>query len=189
MSTSFRYSVSFGFPDENTAFVIRMLQGLLIPSRQVIRCDCRRVWIGNWMYSNLQVIFRCNCSVTSDSRILQFTTACIKSFQLAVFARRCLVTDPNSVLCIRAYVLTGWWLSLIASTPLSLIGNGSTKTIPRYRTHNDRTEELCSSISIKSVSCGGGSEYLHSSPASRKRRRKVNPVPGGISGPPCSCGI
>jgi hypothetical protein len=26
-------------------------------------------------------------------------------------------------------------------------------------------------------------EYLHRSPASRKRRRKGNPVPGGISGP------
>jgi hypothetical protein len=39
------------------------------------------------------------------------------------------------------------------------------------------------------VPCGGGLEYLHRSPASRKRRRKGNPVPGGISGPPCSWGI
>jgi hypothetical protein len=30
--------------------------------------------------------------------------------------------------------------------------------------------------------CGGGLEYLHSSPASRKRRGKGNPVPGGITG-------
>jgi hypothetical protein len=27
--------------------------------------------------------------------------------------------------------------------------------------------------------CGGGFEYLHRSPASRRRRRKGNPVPGG----------
>jgi hypothetical protein len=27
--------------------------------------------------------------------------------------------------------------------------------------------------------CGGGVEYLHRSPASRRRRRKGNPVPGG----------
>jgi hypothetical protein len=36
--------------------------------------------------------------------------------------------------------------------------------------------------------CGGGLEYLHRSPASRKRRRKGNPVPGGITGSPCSWG-
>jgi hypothetical protein len=34
--------------------------------------------------------------------------------------------------------------------------------------------------------CGGGLKYLHGSPASRKRLRKGNPVPGGITGPPCS---
>jgi hypothetical protein len=37
--------------------------------------------------------------------------------------------------------------------------------------------------------CGGGLEYLHRSPASRKRRQKGNPVPGGITGPPCSWGL
>jgi hypothetical protein len=37
--------------------------------------------------------------------------------------------------------------------------------------------------------CGGGLEYLHRCPASRKRRQKGNPVPGGIPGPPCSWGI
>jgi hypothetical protein len=36
---------------------------------------------------------------------------------------------------------------------------------------------------------GGGFEYLHRSPASRRRRRKRNPVPGHITGPPCSWGI
>jgi hypothetical protein len=35
----------------------------------------------------------------------------------------------------------------------------------------------------------GGLEYLHRSPVSRKRRRKGNTVPGGITGPPCSWGI
>jgi hypothetical protein len=38
------------------------------------------------------------------------------------------------------------------------------------------------------TSYGGGFEYFHRSPASRKRRRKGNPVPGGITGPPCSWG-
>jgi hypothetical protein len=36
---------------------------------------------------------------------------------------------------------------------------------------------------------GGGFEYLHRSPASRRSWRKGNPVPGGITGPPCSWGI
>jgi hypothetical protein len=40
-----------------------------------------------------------------------------------------------------------------------------------------------------SLPCGGGVEYLHRSPASRRRRRKGNPVPGDINGPPCSWGI
>jgi hypothetical protein len=33
--------------------------------------------------------------------------------------------------------------------------------------------------------CGGGVEYIHRSPASRRRRQKWNPVPGSITGPPC----
>jgi hypothetical protein len=36
--------------------------------------------------------------------------------------------------------------------------------------------------------CGGGLEYLHRSPASRRRRWKGNPVPGGVTGPPCHWG-
>jgi hypothetical protein len=40
-----------------------------------------------------------------------------------------------------------------------------------------------------SLQVGGGLEYLHRSPASRKRRRKGNPVPEGLAGPPCSWGI
>jgi hypothetical protein len=36
---------------------------------------------------------------------------------------------------------------------------------------------------------GGGFEYLQRSPARRRRRRKENPVPGGITGPPCSWGM
>jgi hypothetical protein len=37
--------------------------------------------------------------------------------------------------------------------------------------------------------CGGGLEYFTVVPASRKRRQKGNPVPGGITGPPCYWGI
>jgi hypothetical protein len=36
--------------------------------------------------------------------------------------------------------------------------------------------------------CGRGLEYLHRSTASRGRRRKGNPVPGGITAPPCRWG-
>jgi hypothetical protein len=40
---------------------------------------------------------------------------------------------------------------------------------------------------MDSTPCGGGLEY-HRSPASRRRRRKENPVSGGIIGPPCFWG-
>jgi hypothetical protein len=33
------------------------------------------------------------------------------------------------------------------------------------------------------IPCEGVFEYLHRSPASRRRRRKVNPVPRGVTGP------
>jgi hypothetical protein len=49
-----------------------------------------------------------------------------------------------------------------------------------------RRSSLCSFFIIP---CGGGIEYLHRSPASRKRQRKANPVPRAISRPPCSWGI
>jgi hypothetical protein len=46
-------------------------------------------------------------------------------------------------------------------------------------------------LSLQFNLCGGWLEYLHRSPASRKRRQKGNPVPGGggIAEPPCSWGI
>jgi hypothetical protein len=47
----------------------------------------------------------------------------------------------------------------------------------------------CQSCSGRDIPFGGGFEYLHRSPASRRRRRKGNPVPGGVTGPPCSWGI
>jgi hypothetical protein len=44
---------------------------------------------------------------------------------------------------------------------------------------------ICMDLSLQ---VGGELEYLHRSPASHKRRHKMNPVPGGITGPPCSWG-
>jgi hypothetical protein len=35
------------------------------------------------------------------------------------------------------------------------------------------------------ILCGGGVEYLHHSPASCSRQQKWNPVPKGITRPPC----
>jgi hypothetical protein len=48
-----------------------------------------------------------------------------------------------------------------------------------------RDEDFISMIRDLSLSipCGGGIEYLHRSPASRKRRQKGNPVPGGMGHP------
>jgi hypothetical protein len=44
-------------------------------------------------------------------------------------------------------------------------------------------------FSLNSDPCGGGLEYLHRNPVSRKGRQKGNPVPGGRTVPPCSWGI
>jgi hypothetical protein len=41
----------------------------------------------------------------------------------------------------------------------------------------------------KGNQCWGWLEYLHRSPVSRKRWRKGNPLPGGIAGLPCFCGM
>jgi hypothetical protein len=42
---------------------------------------------------------------------------------------------------------------------------------------------------LQLIACWGELEYLNRNLASRKRRRKVNPVPGSTTGPPCSGGI
>jgi hypothetical protein len=53
----------------------------------------------------------------------------------------------------------------------------------------DRRSQYNLNLSERVFPFGGGLEYFYRSPASRKRRRKGNPVPGGISGPPCSWGM
>jgi hypothetical protein len=70
------------------------------------------------------------------------------------------------------------------SSNRSIIGSGAfyvvcSEAVSRHR-HN--------SVLLESIPCGGVVEYFHRSPASRRRRRKWNPVPGGITGPPCSWG-
>jgi hypothetical protein len=45
------------------------------------------------------------------------------------------------------------------------------------------------SLEDLAIGIGGGVEYLHRCPASRRRHWKGNPVPGGITWPPCSWGI
>jgi hypothetical protein len=44
-------------------------------------------------------------------------------------------------------------------------------------------------FAVVCATSAGGLQYPHRSPASRKRRQKGNPVPGGITGPPCFGGI
>jgi hypothetical protein len=54
------------------------------------------VWIGNQNYCAL-----IHLVTTNHYRIHLFFSDC------CVFTSRCLVTDPNSVLCFRVHVLTG----------------------------------------------------------------------------------
>jgi hypothetical protein len=77
---------------------------------------------------------------------------------------------------------------------LSLLDNGSVNSFLLQRVYA-ATEELldelfsASSLSYRRkaryyFSCGGGIEYFHRSPSSRKRLRKGNPVPGVYLGHP-----
>jgi hypothetical protein len=66
--------------------------------------------------------------------------------------------------------------------------------IPTVKSTNECTghsrirayKRVATNLSCDISPCGGGLEYLPSSLASHKRRQKGNPVPGGITGPPCS---
>jgi hypothetical protein len=62
---------------------------------------------------------------------------------------------------------------------ISKISNSLRNTKIHHRSHK---------FQILAIPCGGGVEYLHRSPAIRRRRRKWNPVPEGITGPPCPWG-
>jgi hypothetical protein len=57
-------------------------------------------------------------------------------------------------------------------------------SVPRSYLEDNRGD----SVNIETLG-GGGVEHLHRSPASRRRRRKGNPVPGDITRPPYSWGI
>jgi hypothetical protein len=68
----------------------------------------------------------------------------------------------------------------------SLLGNGSKQAPAEMYTCTivDELPFLCNgkvnaSVTIEELLGNGGVEYLHRSPASRRGRRKRNPVPGG----------
>jgi hypothetical protein len=73
----------------------------LILSRVWVIID--EVWIGNWIYIRL----------TGQIRVmLSLFYTLHKVFSVCyIFTSRCVVTDPNSVLCFRFHGITGWRLS------------------------------------------------------------------------------
>jgi hypothetical protein len=107
---------------------------------------------------------RRRCVATVASR----TTEDTASNSFSVVARGFLGWEP--VLCVRARARV---------CVKALLSNGST----RYAILTPFT------LHSNCILCGVGFDYLHRSPVSRKKRRKGNPVPGGITGPPCSWGM
>jgi hypothetical protein len=56
--------------------------------------------------------------------------------------------------------------------------------VSRSLPSNGSTRYNIMTVQGQNTLCGGGFQYLHRSHESRRRRRKGNPVPGGITGPP-----
>jgi hypothetical protein len=50
------------------------------------------------------------------------------------------------------------------------------QSVPRL--YNELQCYICETVACL-IPCGGGVEYLHYSPASRRRQQKGNPLPGG----------
>jgi hypothetical protein len=89
-----------------------------------------------------------------------------------------ILSQMNPVHSLPSYCFKIWFciiLSLTFSSP-----NGIVCLISRF--------EIYSNLFYLSSSCGGVFKYLHRSPASHRRRRKGNSVPGGITGTPCHWG-
>jgi hypothetical protein len=68
------------------------------------------------------------------------------------------------------------------------VPNAGTEFGSKFRSSCSLRKLICNN-DLLDTPYGGGLEYLHRCPASRKRRQKGNPVPGDITGPPCSWGI
>jgi hypothetical protein len=120
---------------------------------------------------HLQVVTTNNYDIVADFHTLQITTAHAKSFPAcSVFARLFLVTASNK----------GYSSASVLKSSL----NGCRELISGTKFKASSVGEL-----VNTPCGGGGVEYFHRSPASRRRPRKGNPVPGGITGPPCSWGI
>jgi hypothetical protein len=92
------------------------------------------------------------------------------------------------------------YIYIVARSLKAKIVESQQPAVTRQRPVNNNREML---VSVRSMSGlyhefsgvfwgfplrGGGFEYLHRSLASRRRRRKGNAVPEGITGPPCSWG-
>jgi hypothetical protein len=79
------------------------------------------------------------------------------------------------------------WLKIGIAVPekTSTATQRSVNTFPWQIKHTSLQQYPGHRYATVSV-CGDVFEHLHRSPGSRRRRRKGNPVPGGITGSPCS---
>jgi hypothetical protein len=86
----------------------------------------------------------------------------------------------------RRHVGTGWWMRVTRYICL----HGRVNLVQcAYTAHNLSEPQRTDRVGEMSSQQGGGFEYLHCSPVSRRRQRKDKPVPRGITGPPFPWGI
>jgi hypothetical protein len=88
---------------------------------------------------------------------------------LSSLTMKVVIVKPEETACAHEYLPYPCW------TTGQLLGNSSINS-PRGNRHMHKIKKK----SVVGVNpCGSGLEYFHCSPASRKRRQKGNPVPGG----------
>jgi hypothetical protein len=99
------------------------------------------------------------------------------------------VTTKQHPLLSNRFLISGYTQPLLSNAfenkhlPTEIIG------VQKWTVFSKRSVPRCYKEDNWSNLCGGGVEYLHRSPASRRRRRKGNPVTGGTTWPRCSWGI
>jgi hypothetical protein len=97
-----------------------------------------------------------------------------------------ILTTYNIVNCPLGYVTCPLKVRIVEPEEMTIARKWLVNTFLRQRIHKCNNRNCWR---LRFLCCLCRLEYLKHSPASCSRRRKGNPLPGGITGPPCLWGI